>query len=70
MGDGKCKCSICGKICIQKSDSKRHILAKHSGITQEVTCTSCGKTFKNKQTLGNHNRIVHSVYKQSVGSYL
>lgn len=64
--DGSSKqasCTICGKEFIQKSDAKRHILAKHSGIHQHVECQFCGKTFKNKASLGSHARIAHNAYK-------
>ena len=66
--DGKAKCCICGKDFIQKSDAKRHIMAKHSGIQQQISCNVCGKAFKNKPSLGTHLRAVHNVY-QSSGSY-
>ena len=62
--DGRCKCTICGNYFTQKCDTKRHILAKH-GIQQHVSCSYCGKTFKTKQSLGNHTRLVHSVYKEN-----
>ena len=61
--DGRCKCTICGNYFTQKCDTKRHILAKH-GIQEHVSCSYCGKTFKTKQSLGNHTRLVHSVYKK------
>ena len=40
-------------------------MAKHSGIEQHVECEYCGKTFKNKQSLGSHARIAHNAYKTS-----
>lgn len=61
--DGRASCTICGKGFVQKSDAKRHILAKHSGLHQQVECEFCGKTFKNKQSLGSHHRIAHNAYK-------
>ena len=64
-GDGRASCTICGKGFIQKSDAKRHIVAKHSDIEQHVECEYCGKTFKNKQSLGSHARIAHNAYKTS-----
>ena len=64
--DGRASCTICGKGFIQKSDAKRHIVAKHSGIAQKVECEFCGKTFKNKQSLGSHARVAHNAYKTSL----
>merc|ERR1719509_270235 len=61
--DGRASCTICGKGFIQKSDAKRHILAKHSGLQLQQDCQICGKTFKNKQSLGSHARIAHNAYK-------
>ena len=57
-------CTMCGKFFIQKSDAKRHILAKHSGLQQQVDCEFCGNTFKNKQSLGSHARIAHKAYSR------
>ena len=57
-------CTMCGKLFIQKSDAKRHILAKHSGLQQQVDCEFCGNTFKNKQSLGSHARIAHKAYSR------
>jgi len=64
-GDGKAQCCICWKEFIQKSDAKRHIMAKHSGLQQQISCNLCGKAFKNKPSLGTHLRTVHNVYKTS-----
>jgi len=66
MGDGKanCICTLCGKDFIQKSDAKRHLIAKHSGINQHVTCSICGKTFKNQQTVKSHMRQTHGCYSK------
>ena len=60
----KHSCEMCGKLFIQKSDAKRHILAKHSGLQQQVDCEFCGNTFKNKQSLGSHARIAHNAYSR------
>jgi len=68
--DGRSKCTICNNFFTQKCDTKRHILSKHSGIQQQVSCNFCGKTFKTKQSLGNHTRLVHSVYKNNTNNYL
>jgi len=66
MGDGRanCVCTLCGKDFIQKSDAKRHIIAKHSGINQHVSCGICGKTFKNQQTVKSHMRQTHGCYSK------
>jgi len=66
MEDGRanCCCTLCGKDFIQKSDAKRHIIAKHSGIQQHVACSVCGKTFKNQQTVKSHMRQTHGCYSK------
>jgi len=60
--DGRSKCTICEKISTRKCDTKRHILSKHSEIQQQASCSYCGKTFKSKQSLGNHTRLYHNMY--------
>ena len=67
--DGRSKCTICERVFTQKCDTKRHILSKHSDIEQHASCSYCGKTFKTKQSLGNHTRLVHSVYKNNANQY-
>jgi len=66
MGEGiaNCVCTLCGKDFIQKSDAKRHIIAKHSGIQQQVACSICCKTFKNQQTVKSHMRQTHGYYSK------
>jgi len=65
--NGVISCSFCGKDFIQKSDCKRHFLAKHT--TQEkVACPHCMKSFKNKESLGSHVRSVHSIYSSLYSS--
>jgi len=66
MEDGRsnCVCTMCGKDFIQKSDAKRHIIAKHSGIKQHVDCSICGKMFKNQQTVKSHMRQTHGYYSK------
>ena len=63
-GRTNCVCTLCGKDFIQKSDAKRHIIAKHSGIEQHVSCSICGKTFKNQQTVKSHMRQTHGHYSK------
>jgi len=63
-GRTSCACTLCGKDFIQKSDAKRHIMAKHSGIEQHVSCNICGKTFKNQQTVKSHMRQTHGHYSK------
>ena len=67
LGEGSCKpqCSICGKDFSKKSDVKRHILSLHSGVQQQVVCNLCGKTLKNKESLGCHKRNSHGIYRDN-----
>jgi len=63
-GRANCVCTLCGKDFIQKSDAKRHIISKHSGIQQQVACSICCKTFKNQQTVKSHMRQTHGYYSK------
>jgi len=63
-GRASCVCTLCGKDFIQKSDAKRHVIAKHSGIKQHIPCTMCGKTYRTEQSMKSHMRQTHGIYKQ------
>ena len=56
------QCTFCHKMFTLKGDAKRHILSVHSGVQQQVNCGECGKTLKNKKSLGHHLRTIHGLH--------
>ena len=52
-GGGLWRCLAC-QLVRKKMDLKRHIVAKHL-YTAPVNCSSCGKQFKNSDSLRHHS---------------
>ncbi|XP_050303708.1 zinc finger protein OZF-like [Anthonomus grandis grandis] len=51
------KCDICQKVLYGCSNRlEQHIIMAHSDI-KKFECETCGKKFKNRQQLNNHNRV-------------
>jgi len=59
-GDGTWQCKVCGKS-IQgrqaKGNMKQHVETHIEGISH--TCTTCGKTYKNRNSLHTHISMKH-----------
>ena len=62
-------CGICGKgFGMEKGHCKRHIKNVHSKSDSCLSCEFCQKPYKNYDSLSQHQRTVHGVYKQWIES--
>eukprot|EP00096_Caligus_rogercresseyi_P002604 TRINITY_DN147_c0_g1_i1.p2 TRINITY_DN147_c0_g1~~TRINITY_DN147_c0_g1_i1.p2 ORF type:complete len:107 (+),score=13.19 TRINITY_DN147_c0_g1_i1:469-789(+) len=59
-------CLVCCKKFSQISSAFRHFSLIHTKSSQEVSCSVCGKTIKNKVSLDQHMRTIHGVYKREI----
>ena len=58
--DGSWNCKVCGKIVTgrqAKGNMKQHAETHLEGI--QHTCTTCGKTYKNRNSLHTHISMKH-----------
>ena len=47
------QCAVCAKVFTDKSNCRRHIKSTHFEEAQ-VSCSGCGKVFKNKRYAKDH----------------
>jgi len=59
----KIQCQYCMKM-IHRASLKRHIQNQHSSNLQ-ANCQFCNKTYKNQESLKDHLRLKHGMYKQT-----
>jgi len=58
-------CGLCGKCFgLNKHHCRRHIKNFHNLAVTVLRCDVCMKTYKNNDSLKNHLRITHGVYKK------
>ena len=50
--DGKFKCTVCGKIAVQKPNLKKHIETHIEGLS--FPCNFCNASFRSRNVLYNH----------------
>lgn len=56
-----CLCLICGKLFSGDRTLARH-MKLHDAISETHPCTECGRKFKQRRYLLDHNRKVHNLY--------
>lgn len=56
-----CLCLICGRLFSGDRTLNRH-MKLHSSSVETHPCTECGRTFKQRRYLLDHNRKVHNLY--------
>jgi len=58
-------CALCGKgFGVNKHHCRRHIKNFHNLAVTVLRCDVCMKTYKNNDSLKNHFRITHGIYKK------
>ena len=58
-------CALCGKgFGVNKHHCRRHIKNFHNLAVTVLRCDVCMKTYKNNDSLKNHLRITHGIYKK------
>jgi len=62
----KVECEVCGEILSHLVSLQRH-MKKHETVPKEFQCPECDKSFKRKDSLQRHIRIVHRLFTFKVG---
>jgi hypothetical protein len=58
-------CALCGKgFGVNKHHCRRHIRNYHNQASSVNTCQYCQKTYKTYDSLRNHERNTHGMYRQ------
>ena len=58
-------CALCGKgFGVNKQHCRRHIRNYHNQASSVNTCQYCQKIYKNYDSLRNHERSSHGLYRQ------
>ena len=58
-------CGLCGKgFGVNRHHCRRHIKNSHKQVTEVLSCDYCQRTYKNKDSLKDHQRKNHGLYKQ------
>ena len=57
-------CGLCGKgFGVNRHHCRRHIKNSHKQVTEVLSCDYCQRTYKNKDSLKDHQRKNHGLYK-------
>ena len=62
-GDGFA-CTECGKEFKDPSNARRHVKNSHNHVTGVLSCDFCQRLYKNNDSLRDHQRKAHGIYKQ------
>jgi len=62
----KLKCELCGVVLGHSISFKRHMTVKHGKEPKEYQCYECDKSFKRKDLLKKHKRLVHKLHRMKV----
>ena len=65
LEDGQFQCDLCQFRCARKDSTRRHIRLKHFPENETWQCQFCNRFYKNKISLGVHQRREHNIYKNS-----
>ena len=56
---GRWQCQLCDKITTHAGNMRQHFITHHYQDETVLTCSYCGKTFKNKNSLSSHVSQTH-----------
>jgi len=57
-------CAECGKEFTDQSNARRHAKNSHNKVTGVLSCEFCQRSYKNNDSLRDHQRKSHGLYKQ------
>jgi len=58
------RCAECGKEFSDQSNARRHAKNSHNQVTGVLSCDFCQRSYKNNDSLRDHQRKSHGLYKQ------
>jgi len=58
------KCNECGKEFSDQSNCRRHVKNSHNKVYGVLFCDYCQRSYKNNDSLRDHQRKAHGLYKQ------
>ena len=61
---GRWMCSLCDKITSHAGNMKQHFITHHYRDESDTSCSYCGRTFKNKNSLASHVSQSHKGLRQ------